>query len=72
MKSQERQTLKELPAEELKVRLKECEEKLFRLSFLRLSVPVKNSLEIRGLKKFRARLLTWLREKEIQKAGAPR
>ncbi len=69
MKSEERKSIKELPPAELTVRLKECEEKLFKLRFMRLAVPSKNSFEIRNLRSLRARLLTWLKEKESNQKG---
>ena len=66
MKSQELATLRALPENELKVQLKECEEKIFKLKFANAAAPLKNGLEIKYLKAHKARLLTWIREKQIQ------
>lgn len=64
MKSQDRAVIKALPENELKVQLKECEEKLFKLRFAHAASPLKNGLQLRNLKVQRARILTWLREKQ--------
>jgi ribosomal protein L29 len=69
MKSQDRAVIKALPEPELRVQLKECEEKLFKLRFANAATPLKNGLEIRHLKTHRARLLTWLKGKEIASGG---
>lgn len=69
MKSQELATFKELPLEELKVQLHENEEKLFKLKFAHAVTPLKNGLEIRNLRRHRARLMTWIRQKESKKEG---
>ena len=68
IKSQDRAAIRALPEPELKVQLRECEEKIFKLKFANAVSPLKNGLEIHNLKKHRARLLTWLRQKEIAAA----
>ncbi len=70
MKSQERAALRDLPEKELGAQLRECEEKIFKLRFSNAVTPLKNGLELRNLKKFRARLLTWMRENQLKQAGA--
>ena len=66
MKLQERQALKEFPEKELKARLEDCRTKLFKLRLSNSMAPMKNPLQIRHLRREQARLLTWLRQKEIQ------
>lgn len=70
MKSQEKSAIRELPVQELNVQLHACEEKLFKLRFANSISPLKNSSEIRGLKLQRARLLTWIRQKQQQEKAA--
>lgn len=66
MKTQELNSIHQLPLEELKAQLKDCEEKYFHLKFKNKVAPAKNRLEIRTLRKHRARLITWIREKNIK------
>lgn len=63
MKSQELKAIRELSANELKAQLREAEEKLFKLKFSHAVSPLKNGLQLRNLKRHRARLLTWIRQK---------
>ena len=65
LKSQDLATIRALPDSELKVQLRETEERIFKLKFANAVAPLKNGLEINGLKKHRARLLTWLRANQI-------
>ena len=67
MKSQDLAAIRGLPAEELKVQLRDCEDKLFKLRFAHAVTPLKNGLELRNLKRHRARLITWLHQKESKK-----
>ena len=69
MKSQDKTAIRELPMSELKLRLHECDEKIFKLKFANSISPVKNPLEIRSLKKQKAQISTWIRQQEI-KMGA--
>lgn len=64
MKSQERAAIRALGRDELKAQLRETEEKLFKLKFANAASPLKNGLEIRNLRKHKARLLTWLRQRQ--------
>jgi ribosomal protein L29 len=64
MKSHDLAAIRELPLKELLVQLDECEHKLVRLKFANSLAPIKNPLEIRNLKRHRARLLTWIRTKQ--------
>ncbi|MBI2119055.1 MAG: 50S ribosomal protein L29 [Elusimicrobia bacterium] len=65
MKAQDQANIRELPIPDLKLQLKDCEEKLFNLRFKNSISRLKNGLEIRELRKHKARLITWLRQKEI-------
>lgn len=56
--------IKELTADELKSKLIETREKLFRLKFGHRTTPLKNPLEIRTLRRQIAKILTVLGEKE--------
>lgn len=64
MKKQEKTAMAELDSKELEVQLKETEEKIFKLRFSISLAQTKNPLEIRNLKRHRARLLTWIRQKQ--------
>lgn len=64
MKTHDRQAIAALNEAELKAQLRECEEKIFKLRMAHAVAPLKNGLEIRNLKIHRARLKTWLRQKE--------
>ncbi|OGR83054.1 MAG: 50S ribosomal protein L29 [Elusimicrobia bacterium RIFCSPLOWO2_01_FULL_64_13] len=65
MKTQDRALIQALPRPELLAQLKETEEKLFKLRLTHSVSPLKNGLQIRNLRKHRARLKTWLRQNEI-------
>lgn len=67
MKLQERNSMRELSADELKVRLRECEEKLMQLRLVNAVSRLKNGLEIRNIRRHRARLITWISQREVQK-----
>ena len=69
MKSQERSAVRALPEQELELRLKECEEKLFKLKFANSVSPLKNGLQIQDLRRQRARLLTWIRQRQTVQTG---
>ena len=64
MKSQDRAVIRALSLQELDAQLKECEEKLFKLKMAHAVAPLKNGLQLKALKKQRARLLTWMRQKQ--------
>ena len=64
MKAQDLAAIKNLSLDELKVHLTECREKLFQLKFKNAVSPLKNGLEIRTLRRHRARLMTWIHQKE--------
>jgi len=68
LKSQDRAAIRQLPEKELQAQLKETEDKLFKLKFANSMAPLKNGHEITHLRKHRARLLTWIREKSLQGA----
>ena len=69
LKAQDKAALRQLPQKELEAQLKETEDKFFKLKFANATAPLKNGHEIAHLRKHRARLLTWIREKHL-KAGA--
>ncbi|MBN1384937.1 MAG: 50S ribosomal protein L29 [Elusimicrobia bacterium] len=56
--------IKELTVDELKSKLIETREKLFRLKFGHKTTPLKNPLELRTLRKQIARILTVLGAKK--------
>jgi large subunit ribosomal protein L29 len=55
--------IKDLTVDELKVRLKEAREKLFRLKFSHKTTSLKNPLVIRATRRDVARLLTVIKQK---------
>ena len=63
MKSKIWQEIRSLSPVELEAKLRDSEEKLFRLEFRHASTPLKNALEIRKLRRDVARFKTLLREK---------
>ncbi len=65
-KEQDLSAIRQLPEKELTAQLKETEDKLFKLKFANSISPLKNGHEITHLRKHRARLLTWIREKQIK------
>jgi ribosomal protein L29 len=69
LKSQDKVALRQLPAKELQAQLKETEDNLFKLKFANAVAPLKNGHEITHLRKHRARLLTWIREKNLKGLG---
>ena len=66
LKGQDRAAIRSLPAKELQVQLKECEDKLYKLKFSNAVSRLKNGHEIAHLRHHRARLFTWIREKELK------
>jgi large subunit ribosomal protein L29 len=66
VKGQDKSQIRQLPVKELKVQLAETEDKLFKLKFANSISPLKNGHEITHLRKHRARILTWMREKELK------
>jgi large subunit ribosomal protein L29 len=62
MKTKVWQEIKNLTEAELQLKLRENEEKLFRLKFKHATTPMKNGLEIRGLRRMIARLKTLMKE----------
>ncbi len=65
-KGQDRTAVRALPIKELEVQLKDCEDKLFKLKFANSFSKLKNGHEIAHLRHHRARLMTWMREKQIK------
>ena len=63
MKLRDLGAMRELPVQELNLRLQECEERLFRLRFAHAVVRVKNPAEIQSLRRHKARLMTWIKQK---------
>ena len=71
MKNQDLKSVSQLPVQELKVQLHETEDKLFKMSFAHAVSPLKNGLELRTLKRHRARLITWIHQKEVVPGSKP-
>lgn len=65
-KGQDRAAVRALPVKELQAQLKETEDKFYKFKFANSFSRLKNGHEIAHLRKHRARLVTWIREKEIQ------
>ncbi|HBU69791.1 MAG TPA: 50S ribosomal protein L29 [Elusimicrobia bacterium] len=68
MKAKIWQEMKNLSATELEAKLRESEEKLFRLKFKHTTTPLKNPLEIRSLRKVVAKLKTLIKQQSVKKA----
>ena len=60
-----KETLNQLSLQELKARLRESQEKSFRLRFQHASNPLKNPMEIRTARREIAKVMTVLRQKEV-------
>ncbi len=67
-KAEEKVSYKELSLDDLRVQLADCSDKIFKLRFKHSVAPVKNPIEIRTLKRARARILTFMRQKELASA----
>jgi large subunit ribosomal protein L29 len=55
----------ELTTDELRVKVRENQEKLFKLKFQNATAPLKNPREIRTTRRVIARALTFLRQKGV-------
>ncbi len=55
----------ELTTDELRVKVRENQEKLFKLKFQNTTAPLKNPREIRTTRRVIARALTFLRQKGV-------
>ncbi len=58
------ESLHDMSVQELQARLRETQEKSFRLRFQHASNPLKNPMEIRAARREVAKVLTILRQKE--------
>lgn len=63
MKAKAWQEIRSMSEPELEAKLRESEEKLFRLKFKHSTTPLKNGLEIRSLRRGIARYKTLLKER---------
>ena len=63
-KKTSKESLQDLSVQELQVRLKESQEKSFRLKFQHTSNPLKNPMEIRTARRQIAKIKTILHQKE--------
>ena len=68
MKSKEKENLKNMSIDELKVQGRDLEKQLFQIKFKRTSAPLENPLQIRTARRKAALIKTLLRAKET--AGA--
>jgi large subunit ribosomal protein L29 len=59
-----KEVLSELSLQELQARLRESQEKSFRLRFQHASNPIKNPMEIRTARREIAKIKTFLHQKE--------
>jgi large subunit ribosomal protein L29 len=64
MKNKNWDEMKNMSSVELNVKLSELQDKIFRLKFRHSTVPVKNPLEIRGIRKDIARTRTLIAQRE--------
>lgn len=64
MKTKVWQEMKNQTEAELQLKLRESEDKLFRLKFKHATTPVKNGIEIRNVRRMIARLKTLLNQKK--------
>lgn len=64
MKSNDKENLRNMSPDELGVKLRELEKKLFQLKFKKVSTPLENPLEIRSVRRRMAMIKTWLNEKK--------
>ncbi|BAG13573.1 50S ribosomal protein L29 [Endomicrobiia bacterium] len=67
MKSKNWNEMKNMSRVELNEKLSELQDKIFRLRFRHLTVPVKNPLEIREIRKDIARIKTLIAQKKKTK-----
>jgi large subunit ribosomal protein L29 len=63
MKSKNWNEIKNMTETELSLKLSQLQDKLFRLKFRHQTVPVKNPLEIRGMRRDIARIKTLVNQK---------
>ena len=72
MKAKERDEKKHLSVEDLRLELRQAQEKRFRLSFKHKVAKLANPLELRALRRSIARLNTWISLRELEeKQAAP-
>ncbi len=64
MKSKNWNEIKSMSKVELNAKLSELQDKIFRLRFRHSTAPVKNPLEIRGIRKDIARIKTLIAQKK--------
>lgn len=69
MKNKEKETKKNLSAQELKAELLRLKEKRFKLRLKHKVTPLTNAMELRSLRRDIARMMTWIRQKELQAAA---
>lgn len=70
MKRKEKENLKNMSGDELKVQLRDLEKQLFQIKFSRASSPLENPMLIRHARRKIAMIKTWLRAKEPTPAAA--
>lgn len=66
MKRKEKETKKNLSAQELRAELAQLREKQFKLRFKHRVTPLTNPMELRSLRRNIARVETWIRAKQPQ------
>ena len=71
MKSKEREHLKNLSVDELRVQGRDIEKQQFQIKFKRSSAPLENPLQIRTARRKAALIKTLLRAKELAAAKTP-
>ena len=68
MKSKEKENLKNMSVDELKVQGRDLEKQLFQIKFKRTSSPLENPLQIRTARRKAAVIKTLLRARELAAA----
>jgi large subunit ribosomal protein L29 len=69
MKIKDMEAKKNLTAQELKAELLKLKEKRFKLLIKHKVTPLSNAMELRSLRRDIARLMTWVRQKELKAAA---
>ena len=69
MKTKDKEAKKNLSAQELQAELLRLKEKRFKLRIKHKVTPLTNAMELSSIRRDIARLMTWIRQKELQAAA---
>ncbi|OGS55192.1 MAG: 50S ribosomal protein L29 [Elusimicrobia bacterium RIFOXYB2_FULL_62_6] len=70
MKRKDKENLKNMSGDELRVQLRALEKQLFQIKFNRSTSPLENPMQIRHARRKIAMIKTWLKAKEPAPAAA--